>query len=114
MRLLRQWVQHMRDEGFVVNVNVVPDTAVYRTRAGVPRALGACHTAFVGGYAIEGHVPAADIKRLLARRPAAIGLVVPGMPQTSPGMDRLHGDAWNVLLLAGGGATNVFSSYPGK
>ena len=109
-----KWVQHLRSSGFVVKVNVVPDTGVYRARAGVPLALGACHTAFVGGYAIEGHVPAADIQRLLAQRPAGKALVVPDMPQTSPGMDRPHGEAWDVLLLAADGTTKVFNSYPAK
>jgi len=109
-----QWVQHLRGNGFVVKVNVVADTAVYRAKAGIPPALGACHTAFVDGYAVEGHVPAADIKRLLAQRPAGKALVVPGMPQTSPGMDRPHGEAWDVLLLAADGSTKVFNSYPAK
>ena len=109
-----KWVQHMRDEGFVVRVNVVPDAAAYRAKAGIPLALGACHTAFVGGYAVEGHVPPADIKRLLAQRPPALALVVPGMPPTSPGMDRPHGEAWDVLLLAANGSTKVFSSYAAK
>lgn len=94
--------------------NQVPDTAPYRAKAGIPVALGSCHTAFVGGYAIEGHVPAADIMRLLAERPAAKALVAPGMPQTSPGMDAPHGEAWDVLLLAGNGTTKVYRSYPAK
>jgi hypothetical protein len=109
-----KWVEHMRANGFVVNVNVVADTSPYRAKAGVPTALGACHTAFVGGYTVEGHVPAADIRRLLAQRPAAKGLVVPDMPQTSPGMDRPHGEAWDVLLLASNGTTKTFTSYPSK
>jgi hypothetical protein len=109
-----EWVKHLRKSGFVVKVTVVPDTAVYRARAGIPPALGACHTAFVGGYAVEGHVPAADIHRLLAQRPAAKALVVPGMPQTSPGMDQRHGAAWDVLLIAADGSTKVFSSYPAR
>jgi len=109
-----KWVEHMRANGFVVNVNVVADTSPYRARAGIPLALGACHTAFVGGYAVEGHVPAVDIQRLLAQRSAAKGLVVPNMPQTSPGMDRPHGEAWDVLLLASDRATKVFTSYPAK
>ncbi len=109
-----KWVQHMRANGFNVNVNDVADTSPYRAKAGVPQALGACHTAFVGGYAVEGHVPAADIRRLLAQRPAAKGLVVPNMPQTSPGMDRPHGDAWDVLLLSSDGMTTTFTSYPVK
>jgi hypothetical protein len=106
-----KWVEHMRAAGFKVTVNEVGSTAIHREQAGVPRTLAACHTALVGGYTVEGHVPAADIKKLLAQRPAARGLVVPQMPQTSPGMDRPHGEAWDVLLLAEDGTTRVFTHY---
>ena len=109
-----KWVEHLRLAGFAVNVNVVPRTDAYRAKAGVPSQLGSCHTAFVSGYAIEGHVPAVDIKRLLAQRPTARGLVVPQMPQTSPGMDAPHGDAWDVLLLGPDGSLKVFNSYPAR
>src|SRR5512137_3023568 len=94
-----KWVDHLRANGFAVDVKVVQRTDAYRAKAGIPSQLGSCHTALVNGYAIEGHVPAADIKRLLAQRPPARGLVVPQMPQTSPGMDAPHGDGWEVLLL---------------
>lgn len=109
-----QWVEHMRAAGFKVTVNDVESTAAYREQAGVPRTLAACHTARVGGYTVEGHVPAADVRKLLAQRPAARGLVVPQMPQTSPGMDRPHGEAWDVLLLAHDGSTRVFTHYPAR
>ena len=109
-----EWVKHLRSNGFDVKVNQVLDTAPYRAKAGIPAALASCHTAFVDGYAVEGHVPAADIKRLLAERAAAKALVVPGMPQTSPGMDAPHGDAWNALLLSANGSTTVYRSYPAK
>jgi hypothetical protein len=109
-----KWVEHMRAAGFAVNVNVVARTDAYRAKAGVPASLGSCHTTFVDGYALEGHVPASDIKRLLAQRPSARGLVVPRMPATSPGMDAAHGDAWDVHLLASDGSLKVYSSYPAK
>jgi hypothetical protein len=109
-----KWIEHLRLSGFAVNVNVVQRTDAYRAKAGVPSHLGSCHTGFVGGYAVEGHVPARDIKRLLAQRPSARGLVVPQMPQTSPGMDAAHGDAWDVFLLGTDGSLRVFNSYPAK
>jgi hypothetical protein len=109
-----KWVEHLRVNGFAVNVHVVQRTDAYRAKAGVPSHLGSCHTAFVSGYSVEGHVPAADIRRLLAQRPSARGLVVPQMPQTSPGMDAPHGEAWEVLLLGSNGSLKVFSSYPAK
>lgn len=99
MRLLRPVGDHMRAGGFTVNVNVVPRTDAYRAKGGFVASLGSCHTAFAGGYALEGHVPASAVKRLLAQRPSTKGLVVPRMPRTSPGMDAPHGQAWDVLLL---------------
>src|SRR5690606_23130171 len=72
-----QWVEHLQKNGFVVHTHDVPDTAVYRSRFGVPSALGSCHTATIAAYALEGHVPAKDSKRLLAEKPFAAGLAVP-------------------------------------
>lgn len=109
------WVHHLEGHGFQVRVHN-DGNGKARGRLGIPDALGSCHTAVVGGYAIEGHVPAADIHRLLRERPAAIGLAVPGMPVGSPGMDGgVYGgrkDAYAVLLVARDGSTRVFSSYP--
>ena len=111
----QDWVVHLESNGFTVKVN---DTGNNATRAwlGIPKALGSCHTALVAGYAIEGHVPAADIKRLLKVRPNAVGLAVPGMPVGSPGMDGpIYGkrkDAYQVLLVERGGKTKVFTAYP--
>lgn len=109
------WVSHLRANGFTVQVHNSGNTAA-RTRLGVPDALGSCHTAQVGGYALEGHVPATDIHRLLKERPSAIGLTVPGMPIGSPGMDgAVYGgrrDAYDVLLIQRGGATRVYQHYP--
>lgn len=109
------WVSHLRANGFTVQVHNSGNTAA-RARLGVPDALGSCHTAQVGGYALEGHVPASDIRRLLKERPSAIGLAVPGMPIGSPGMDgAVYGgrrDAYDVLLVQRGGTTRVYQHYP--
>ena len=80
------WVSHMKANGFDVKVTEVSDVTPHRHRLGVPDALASCHTAEVGGYAIEGHVPAADVQRLLRQKPKARGLAVPGMVPGSPGM----------------------------
>jgi hypothetical protein len=89
-----------------------------RKRLGLPESLASCHTAWVGGYVIEGHVPAADIERLLKQKPAAMGLAVPGMPIGSPGMDgsayKGRKDAYQVLLVKRDGSTSVFASYAGS
>lgn len=109
------WVEHLQAAGFETRVHDVADLAAVKERLGVPRALGSCHTATVGGYVIEGHVPAADIQRLLAQRPAGTGLAVPGMPVGSPGME--HGDRvdpYQVLLWGGGEARRVFAQHGPK
>ncbi len=109
------WVKHLQDHGFAVQVQEVPDTAVPRQRLKVPAALGSCHTALVGGYALEGHVPAREVQRLLREKPGAIGLAVPGMPVGSPGMDGpAYGgrrDPYDVLLIANDGRTSVYQRY---
>ena len=89
----------------------VKDPEAYRARFGIPNALGGCHTAVVEGYAIEGHVPAREIKRLLAERPKARGLAVPGMPAGSPGMESNRPQPYDVLLVKPDGTTAVFQSY---
>ena len=87
------WVEHLRQAGFNVRVHVAEVLEPVRLRLGVPYGKGSCHTAEVGGYVVEGHVPAADILRLLAERPDARGLVLPGMPAGSPGMEVPGGHA---------------------
>lgn len=82
-----------------------------RRRYGIPEKLGACHTAVVEGYAIEGHVPAREIKRLLAEKPKAKGLAVPGMPVGSPGMPSDRPQPYEVLLIKPDGTTSVYQSY---
>jgi hypothetical protein len=110
----QDWIRHIEGHGFRAKVHDVGNTAA-RARLKVPIKLGSCHTAWVGGYAIEGHVPVADIQRLLRERPDAIGLAVPGMPIGSPGMDGPEygdrRDPYDVLLIARDGSTRVFSSH---
>ncbi len=110
----KDWVTHLEAHGFSVKVNDTGNTAV-RKRLKVADKYGSCHTALVGGYAIEGHVPARDIQRLLKERPAAVGLAVPGMPIGSPGMDGPdygnQKDPYDVLLLRADGSVSVFASH---
>jgi len=106
------WVEHMKQSGFKVNVHNVRDVTPMREKYGVPDAMASCHTAVVGGYSIEGHVPAADVKRLLRERPKAAGIAVPGMVQGSPGMEQGRGkDPYNVVLFGGGGRPSVFAQH---
>ena len=108
----RAWVEAMKAAGFTVEVNDVEDVTPTARKLGVPDNLRGCHTAQIGGYAIEGHVPAADIKRLLAEKPKAAGIAVPGMVMGTPGME--HGDhkeAYQVILFDRAGKTQVFASH---
>jgi hypothetical protein len=106
-----KWVQHLRTSGFAVNAHDIPDVDGFRARVGVPAALASCHTALVGGYVVEGHVPAADIRKLFDERPKALGLAVPGMPMGAPGMDSPQASAYDVLLFQANGTTRVYHSY---
>lgn len=105
------WVEHLKANGFVTRVVNVDNPSDYRERGGIPNELGSCHTGMVQGYAIEGHVPASDIKRLLATRPKAKGLAVPGMPLGSPGMEGPRKDPFDVLLVDAKGRSSVFKHY---
>ena len=105
-----KWVDHMRANGFTVNTHDVGNKEA-REQAGISTNLGSCHTALVDGYAIEGHVPAEDIKRLLRERPRAIGLTAPGMPHGSPGMEGARSDPYDVLLINKQGDTTVYSRH---
>lgn len=105
------WIKHLQRNGFSVKAYDVRDASVSRAKFGVPAELGSCHTAVVGGYAVEGHVPAREIKRLLAERPKAKGLAVPGMPHGSPGMEGPRGDAYEVLLFQADGRARVYQKY---
>ena len=109
-----KWVQHLRNNGFEVSVQDVADTTTYRRRYGVPETLMSCHTAVVERYAIEGHVPASDIQRLLRERLNTKGLAVPGMPLGSPGMESTRSAAYSVMIFDAEGHTSVFQRYPAK
>ena len=106
-----QWVEHMRKAGFQVTVHNVLDTSATRRKLGIPDRVGSCHTATVGGYAIEGHVPAADVKRLLFEKSKAIGLAVPSMPPGSPGMESPNPVPYETLLVKSDGSTQVFARH---
>jgi len=108
------WVDHLKQAGFPVAVIETSEISSVKTRLGVPRALASCHTAEVGGYVIEGHVPAASIKRLLAEKPQAVGLAVPGMPVGSPGMEveGMEPDTYEVVLFEPAGQ-RTFARYRG-
>ena len=115
----KDWVIHLRKEGFNVVTNDVNDTAPIRQKLGLPAKDGSCHTAHVSGYVIEGHVPASEVKRLLREKPVAIGLAVPGMPVGSPGMEmpgEMQGarDAFDVVLVTRDGSSRVYQSYAAK
>lgn len=109
-----KWVEHMRAAGFTANVSDVEDAELqkYKQRHGVPDSAKSCHTARVGGYTIEGHVPASEIRRLLVERPKVAGLAVPGMPLGSPGMEvkGVKAHPYDVLAFDATGKTRVFST----
>lgn len=104
-------MDHLRASGFRVKPIFVSDTGVVRRRHGIPDKFGGCHTAVAEGYAIEGHVPAREIRRLLSERPKAAGLAVPGMPAGSPGMPSDRPQPYDVLLVRFDGTTAIFQSY---
>jgi hypothetical protein len=109
-----KWVSHLEANGFAVRTNAADTAALDRIKraAGISEKLDACHTAKIGGYVIEGHVPASDIKRLVAEHPDAIGITVPGMPQGSPGMEQGgKAEPYDVLLIKKDGTTEVFTSH---
>ena len=115
----QDWIDHMQAHGFTVQVHEGGNSAV-RAQLGLPVELGSCHTALVGGYLVEGHVPAADVRKLLQTQPKALGITVPGMPIGSPGMDGAiyegRKDPFDVLLVTQnlirpGVRTTVFTSY---
>ena len=106
-----KWVEHMKASGFPMVTIDTENVAAHKARLGVPVAMGSCHTAEVGGYLVEGHVPAADVKRLLAEKPRAKGLVSPGMPQSAPGMDIAGKVPYEILLVAKDGTTATYARH---
>lgn len=107
----KNWISHMRANGHSVTVKDMEKLDLIKKIAGVPDRLQSCHTALVDGYTVEGHVPAKDITRLLAERPMAKGLAVPGMPAGSPGMEQGAPEPYKVLLFQRGGLTSVYSRH---
>jgi hypothetical protein len=108
------WMDILERAGFAVTSEASRGAALFqaKAKAGVPQSMASCHTAFVEGYVIEGHVPAADIRRLLAEQPDAVGLAVPGMPYGSPGMGpESRREAYDVHLILRDRATEMFSRY---
>lgn len=106
-----KWIDHLRDNGFDVIAHNVANTDHVRAKLGMPDRYGSCHTAKVADYVIEGHVPAADVKRLIEQRPMAIGLAVPGMPVGSPGMEGSYSEPYQTLLIGPGGNAKVFAQH---
>ena len=104
------WVSHLKDNGFTVRTTDVPDVSSVKAEHEVPRQLSSCHTALVGGYVIEGHVPAEDIHRLLQERPDIAGISVPGMPVGAPGMEGPNPQEFEVIAFDDDGQMAVFST----
>jgi hypothetical protein len=113
----QMWIEHLHAHGFKTEIRDVGNSSA-RKRLGMPEHFGSCHTASVAGYVIEGHVPAAEIHRLLKERPTALGLAVPGMPIGSPGMDgpeyKGRKDTFEVLLVLKNGQSKTYKRYPGQ
>lgn len=109
-----KWIEHLQAHGFEVKSTDVANPGDYRQKFGIAEQHGSCHSAKVNGYAIEGHVPAADIKRLIKEKPAARGLAVPGMPMGSPGMEGARSDDYDVLLVKKDGSTATYRHVKGS
>lgn len=107
-----KWITHMREQGFPVEIESKFNVKPVKKQVGVPGELAACHTAVVGNYVVEGHVPAEDVKQLLRTKPDVRGLSVPGMPVGSPGMERGNRvEPYEVLTFTPAGDTTVFAQY---
>lgn len=105
------WADHLRANGHIVTTKNIENLDTIKKQLGVPEGLQSCHTAMVDGYVIEGHVPAKDIDRLLAERPKARGLAVPGMPVGSPGMEGGAPERFDVMLFETDGSTSVYARH---
>ena len=108
-----EWVKHLQKNGFATKVHRVEDNSAVRRALGIPERMGSCHTAKVGGYAIEGHVPASDIHKLLREKPQAKGLAAPGMPQGSPGMDIPNSPPYETYLVRNDGGATLYGRHEG-
>ncbi len=107
----KEWVKHLQQNGYRVEVHEQYNVNPVKNELGVPSSLRSCHTAKVRGYVIEGHVPAADIARLLKEKPDIAGLAAPGMPMGSPGMEGPRKDPYDVIAYGANGRTSVFASH---
>ena len=107
----KAWADHLKGNGFTVILHDVEDVPAVRKKLGMPNQFGSCHTARIGQYLVEGHVPAADVKRLLRERPKAIGLAVPSMPPGSPGMEGDRSVPYDTLLVSADGTSKVFTHH---
>lgn len=105
------WSALLRDDGFPVRTVDLDDLTPIKRQARVPENIETCHTAFIDGYVVEGHVPAVAIDRLLAQRPDVIGIGIPGMPAGSPGMPSLKPEPFDVLAFAANGRQSLFMSF---
>ena len=108
------WIRYMQAQGYVVTAHEDSSMATVKARLGVPANAASCHTAKIGGYVIEGHVPVQDIRRLLTERPDAVGLAAPGMPMGSPGMEMGAAERYNVVLVGRDGSTRLFAVHGPK
>lgn len=110
-----KWVDHLKKNKFTVKTHMVDDVQVIKDKYGVPVEMASCHTALIGGYVVEGHVPAADIKKLLKSKPAVVGVSVPGMPVGTPGMEVGNKkDSYDVVSFDKNKNIQVFSRYKGN
>ncbi|KTA84198.1 DUF411 domain-containing protein [Aeromonas salmonicida] len=108
----KTWIKHMEENGFEIKVVETEQLEPIKQQYGITPQLASCHTGVVNGYVVEGHVPAADVQKLLKEKPVIRGLTIPGMPQSAPGMD-IPGQPYQVLSISHEGATKTWSSYPG-
>ena len=107
----KKWVQHLQSNGFVVESKDLKSLGSIKEELGIEPKFRSCHTAKIGNYFVEGHVPAEDIKKMLSETPAINGLAVPGMPMGSPGMEGSRKDAYDVLAISNDGSHNVYNSH---
>jgi hypothetical protein len=106
-----EWEKHLKREGFKVESRITENMSQKKTELGVPQSVQSCHTAVVDGYVVEGHVPAASIRKLLKEKPKIKGIAVPGMPVGSPGMEGPHPEKYEVVTFGGDGKTKVYDRY---
>jgi hypothetical protein len=106
-----KWVTHLQNAGFEVSAENVANVSVYKQQYKLPRQLASCHTAIVGGYVVEGHVPAEDVQRLLKEQPDIAGIAVPGMPMGSPGMESPNPDNYATVAFTATGETSIWAQH---